>query len=155
MYQPFNILFHKGNSFIARLIRKISSGNYSHTTMLIDSIHCLETSWKNPSIIKHFNYRYKSYDMYRLNVQLTDMQKQIILQYITENIRTGYDWKYLFSRAGHLLFGTPIKNSKKYLTCDELIYEAFKLARIKLIEDGVVLTPSSLSKSKYLEKVNI
>jgi hypothetical protein len=41
------------------------------------------------------------------------------------------------------------------MTCDELIYEAFKRVGIHLIDEGEILTPSALAKSKYLEKVKI
>jgi hypothetical protein len=123
--------------------------------MFLDHFHTLENAWNNPSVIKHFNYKYKDYDIYKLNIRLTDLQKQLILQYITEHIESGYDFKFLLSRGLHLLFGTKIINSKKTFTCDELIVEAFKVAGIKLIENDVMLTPSTLAESKYLEKVYI
>jgi hypothetical protein len=41
------------------------------------------------------------------------------------------------------------------MTCDELIFESFKVVGIHLIEKDEILTPSTLAKSKYLEKVNI
>lgn len=154
MFQPYNILFYKGSSILGKLIRSISNGKYSHCSLFLDHIHTLETSWKNPSVIKHFNYKYKDYDIYKLNVRLTEYQKQLILQYITEHIKVGYDFPYLLTRALHLLFGTKVINSKKYLTCDELILESFKVAGIHLIEKDIILTPSTLSESKYLTKIN-
>lgn len=153
MYQPFQLLFYKGNSLIGILIRKVSHSRYSHVTLILDYLHTLETSWNNPSVIKHFNYKYKSYDVYELNVQLTQYQKQIVLQYITEHILTGYDWIYLLTRGFNILFGTKIINSKKYLTCDELTYEAFKKIGINLIQEDEMLSPESLSRSKYLTKL--
>lgn len=153
MFQPFNLLFYRGNSLFGKVIRFLSKGKYSHVCMLLDQFHTLETSWNNPSVIKHFDYRYKDYDIYRLNVRLNEYQKQLILQYITEHIEVGYDWTYLITRGLHALFGTKVINSKKYLTCDELVVEAFKVASIHLIEKDVILTPSTLAESKYLERV--
>ena len=153
MFQPFNILFYRGNSLLGRLIRKVSNGKYSHCSLILDHFHTLETSWKNPSVIRHFDYKYKDYDIYKINVRLTEYQKQIILQYIIEHVETGYDYKFLVTRFFRLLFGTKVMNSKKYLTCDELIVEAFKVAGIHLIEKDELLTPSTLSRSKYLDRV--
>lgn len=154
MFQPYNILFYRGNSLLGKLIR-IFSKSYSHVAIILDQFHTLETSWKNPSVIKHFDYKYKNYDIYRLNVRMDDYQKQLITQYITEHIETGYDWKFLLSRLCYFLFGTKIVNSKKYLTCDELIYEAFKVVGIHLIDEDEILTPSTLCQSRYLEKINL
>lgn len=155
MYQPFDILFFKGDTIIGKLIRFVSKSEYSHVCMFLDQFHTLETAWNKPSIINHFSYKYRDYDIYRLNVQLNDYQKQIILQYITERINYKYDWLYAITRGLNLLFGTKIINSKNRFDCDELIYEAFKRVGIQLVENGEMLTPSVISKSKYLERVKL
>lgn len=154
MSQPFHLLFYKGESLLGKIIRFVSSGKYSHCSILLDQFHTLETSWNNPSVIKHFDYKYKDYDIYKLNIRLNEYQKQIITQYITEHIETGYDFLYLLTRGLHLIFGTKVINTKKYFTCDELIYEAFKVIGISLIEKDEILSPSTISKSKYLTKIN-
>lgn len=155
MLQPYFFIFYRGNSLLGKIIRFISNGKYSHCAIMLDQFHTLETAWNKPSVITHFSYRYKDYDIYRLKVKLTECQKQIILQYITEHISVGYDYKYLITRFFHLLFGTKIINSKNRYDCDELICEAFKSVGINLIEDGELLTPSVLSESKYLKRINL
>lgn len=155
MYQPFSLLFYKGDSLLGKVIRFVSNGKYSHCALLLDQFHTLETSWKNPSVIKHFDYKYKDYDIYKLNIRLNEYQKQLVTQYITEHIEIGYDWKYLLSRLGYFLFGTKIVNSKNTMTCDELIYESFKVIGVHLIEKDEILTPSTLSQSKYLDRVHL
>ena len=154
MLEPYNILFYKGDSVIGRVIR-VFSKPYSHCAIILDQFHTLETTWNNPSVIRHFAYRYQDYDVYKLNIRLNNYQKQLITQYITEHISEKYDFLYLITRGLHLLFGTKIINSKNKLTCDELIYEAFKIIGIRLIENDEMLTPSSLAKSKYLERVYV
>jgi hypothetical protein len=151
MFESFNILFYKGDSILGRLIKYVTKGKYSHCVFLLDQFHCLETSWNNPSVIKHFDYRYKDYDIYRLNVELNENQKQLILKYITEHIEVGYDFIFLISRLFHIVFGTKILNSKRTVTCDELIYDAFKNAGIQLIKQDEMLTPSTLANSEFLE----
>lgn len=51
-------------------------------------------------------------------------------------------------------FGVKAINIRNRYNCDELIVEAFKKANINLIEDGIKLTPKTLSESKYLRKKN-
>lgn len=152
MFQPFQLLFYKGNSLVGKLIRLFSK-DYSHCAMFLDQFHTLELAWNKPSVIAHFAYKKKSYDVYQLNIQLNDEQKQIILQYITNNIKSGYDWIFLITRMFYLIFGTPIKNSKKTKTCDEMIVDAFRQIGIHLVDESTLLTPDSLSKSIYLTKI--
>lgn len=153
MKQSFDLLFYKGNGWIDTVIRDVSKGEYSHCAIILDQLHTLETSWKNPSVIKHFKYKKGDYDVYRLTIELDDNQKQSILNYITEHIENGYDFIYLISRGLHLLFGTKVINSDKYFTCDELVVDAFKEAGIDLTEVDDNLSPSTLAKSKYLVKI--
>lgn len=125
MFKPFTFLFYKGNSLISKIIRVISKGKYSHVCLILDDLHTIECSWCHPVVIKHFKYKSKSYDVYRLNIDLTDEQKEIIFNFIKQNIDSGYDWKFIISRGLHLLFGTKVVNSKKRYNCDELIVDAF------------------------------
>lgn len=153
MYQQFNLLFYKGNGLIDRLIKEVSHGSYSHCAMFLDQFHTLETSWNSPSVIRHFDYKKGEYDIYKLNIELTEQQKQIISEYIVEHVENGYDFLYLLSRGLHLIFGTKIYNSPKYYTCDELIVDAFKEVGINLHEVDADLSPSTLANSKYLNKI--
>lgn len=122
--------------------------------MFLDSHHLLETAWNNPSVIRHFSYKRNTYDVYKVNAYMTESQKEIILNHIKQNIRVGYDFIYVITRGLNILFGTKIINSKKFKACDELIVEAFEKAGINLHDKTVILTPDSLSKSKYLTKIN-
>lgn len=153
-YQPLDLLFYKGNSILARLIRYISkSEQYSHCAIFIDNLHLVETSWKQPNVIAHFGYRYAEYDVYRINVELTDGQKHHVMDYLQRRINRSYDFKYIITRAGNFLFGTEVKISDGKYTCDKLILEAFKGIGIDLLEKHLVLSPDALSHSRYLKMI--
>lgn len=154
MSSPFLILFYKKSGIVDNLIRWITHGKYSHCALIFpDRLHSLELSYKNPTVIKHFNYSKKSYDMYRLNIDLSQEDIYKINDFIIRKIESGYDFKYLLSRGCNLLFGTKIVNSKNKYTCDEMIVESFKQIGINLVDDNVFLSPDSLSQSKYLRKI--
>lgn len=150
----FNIIFYKGDSLVSRFIRKITrSKEYSHCAFLLDDgFHCLELAWNNPCVVKHFKYKSHEYDTYELKFELSEKQIQELKRYIIKYLNSGYDFKYLITRGLNFLLGTPIKNSKRTMTCDELIVESFRHIGINLIDGDVVMTPELLSESKLLRK---
>lgn len=152
MLQPFDIVFHKGKTPIARFIRLLTHSKYSHCAIAIDSIHLVQLDWKTPVSIQHLNYPLGHYDVFRIDVELTNKEKDKVLNYIRERIQTTYDWKLIFSRFFNIIIGTPIISSKKKYNCDELIIEAFRHIGINLITSKK-FTPDSLSKSHLLSKV--
>ena len=150
-YQPLDLLFYKGNSVLSRLIRYISkSEQYSHCSIFIDNLHLVETSYKQPNVIAHFGYRYAEYDVYRINVELSEDQQKTVMRYLRQRINRSYDFKYILTRAGNFLFGTEVKTSEGKYTCDKLILEAFKKVGITLLEEDLILSPDALSNSRYL-----
>jgi hypothetical protein len=150
--QPL-FLFYSGTSLIGKIIKRTTNSKFSHVALLLDDFHCLELDYKSPTSIKHFKYPKGSYHLYKLNIHLTDQQLKMFNVFIRNNISTKYDWKYIFSRGFNLLFGTPIVNSKNRYNCDELIVEAFRFIGVNLIEDDVMMSPETLSKSDKLEKI--
>jgi uncharacterized protein YycO len=153
-YQPLDLLFYRGNSILARLIRYITkSEEYSHCSIFIDNLHLLETSWKQPNVIAHFGYRYTEYDVYRINVELTENQKKAMMEFLHQRINHAYDFKYMITRAGNFLFGTEVRSSAGKYTCDELIFQAFSIVGINLLGVGLPLSPDALARSRHLVKI--
>ena len=153
MLEPFDLIFHKGETFIARIIQKLTNSEYSHVAMVIDALHLLQSDWKTPVAIQHLAYPVAEYDIYRLRIPLTDLEKQAVLLFIRQRISAGYDWKLIFSRFFNILFGTPIISSVHRYNCDELIIDAFRHVGINLIEEDVSMTPDTLSKSQLIYKL--
>lgn len=153
MIKEFNIVFYKGNSFIGKLIRKVTKGNYSHCALALDSFHLVQLDWKNPVSIHHLDYKSNEYDVYHLTFTLTDEEKEQIKEYVIERLSTTYDWKYIISRFFNVLFGTKIYNSKSLYNCDELIIEAFRSIGVNLLNGDEKVSPETLSKSKLLKKI--
>lgn len=155
MIQPFNVIFYKGNSFIGKLIRKFTKGRYSHCALVLsDSFHVLQLDYKTPLSIQHLNYKSSDYDVYELTFDLSNKEKEQITTYIIERLSTTYDWKYICSRFFNILFGTKIYNSKNNYNCDELILDAFRSIGVNLLNGDDQVSPETLSKSKYLRKIN-
>ena len=153
MLQPFNIIFHKGKTPIARFIRLLTRSKFSHCAITIDSLHLIQLDWKTPVTLDHFAYPLGQYDVYEVITPLSDIEKQMISRYMRDRISTTYDWKFILSRFFNITLGTPIISSKKKYNCDELILEAFRHIGVNLIEDDVKLTPDTLSKSKLLRVI--
>lgn len=153
MFQPFNIILHKGKTPIARIIRLLTGSKYSHCAFAVNSLHLVQLDWKTPVTISHFSYPIGQYDVYEIITPLTEAEKDKVSRYIRDRISTTYDWRFILSRFFNIVIGTPIFNSKKRYNCDELILEALRSISVNLIEADVKLTPDTLSKSKLLRLV--
>ncbi|MGI2327566.1 hypothetical protein [Planococcus sp. YIM B11945] len=153
MLEQFDLIFYKGETPIARAIKRLTNSEYSHVAMVIDPLHLVQLDWKTPVSIQHLAYPISQYDTYRLKTALTDEEKVKVILFMREWISTGYDWKLIFSRFFNILFGTPIISSVKRYNCDELIVDAFRHVGVNLIKDDVKMTPDTLAKSELLYKV--
>jgi hypothetical protein len=154
MLRQFDIIFHKGRTPIAMIIKKLTNSKFSHCAMVIDPLHLLQLDWKTPVTISHFSYPIGRYDIYRLKVDLTEEEKEKVIIFMRDRISTTYDWKLIFSRFFNILFGTPISNSSNTYNCDELIVDALRSVNVNLIEGDIQMTPDTLSNSNLLRKVS-
>lgn len=154
MNQPFLFIFYKKSGLIANLIKRFTGGKYSHVAMTLeDGFHTIELSWKTRTSIRHYSYQKGTFDLYELNIELSDEQKRKITEFILNNISTGYDFPYIVTRGLSLLFGTKIINTISKYNCDELLVDAFLYANINLLEGiNEILTPDVLARSKFLIK---
>jgi hypothetical protein len=153
MLEQFDLIFYRGETPIARAIKRLTNSEYSHVATVIDALHLIQLDWKTPVSIQHLAYPISQYDIYRLKVALTDAEKAKVVLFMREWISTGYDWKLIVSRFFNILFGTPIISSANRYNCDELIVDAFRHVGVNLIEEDIKLTPDALSKSRLLYKV--
>lgn len=152
--RQFDIIFVRGRGVFGKLIRFFTNEQFSHVALVIDDFHVLETDWKYPVGMRHLKYRSSEYEIKRCSESLSDEQKTEIIQFYKRELKRGYDWKYLLYRFLFIFFKVKIQNDKYRYTCDEIILEAYKCAGISLLDDDVMLTPGSLSKSKYLFQVD-
>ncbi|RNF39548.1 hypothetical protein [Planococcus salinus] len=153
MLKQFDIIFYKGESFISRVIQRVTNSEYSHVAFVLDALHLLQSDWRTPVSIHHLAYPYGHYDIYRLKISLTEREAESVFMFIRERLSAAYDWKLIFSRFFHIVIGTPIFKSEDRYNCDELIVDAFRHVGINLIAEDVIMTPDTLSKSPLLEKV--
>lgn len=150
---PFSIVAYKGTSLISRLIRMFTKSEYSHVSLMLDDYHCLESNYKTPTSLQHFQYKKGSYDVFVLNEELSDEQKHHISKFIIGRINLKYDWIYIISRFFNIILGTKLYSDPKRYNCDELIVEAFSSIGIDLINEGVKLSPESITNSSKLTRI--
>lgn len=155
MITPFSIIFFKGKGTVGKLIKWITKGRYSHVGIFMtDCIHVAEINWYYPFKIRHTKYATGTYDLYELNFELTEDDKQKLMDFIHRELNQTYDWKFLWRRLFYILFGIKPKQSDSKFTCDEVIYEMFRdCLGVELIDSRDNLTPENLAKSKWLRKV--
>lgn len=153
MLKQFDIIFHKGRTPIAMIIKKLTKSEFSHCAFCLDNLHLLQLDWKTPVTIAHLEYPIGRYDIYRLKVDLTEDEKEKVIIFMRDRISTTYDWKLIFSRFFNILFGTPIVSSEKKYNCDELISDALRSVGVNLIDSDMEMTPDTLSKSNLIYKI--
>lgn len=155
MLKPYNIIFHKGKTPIARFIRWLTKSNYSHCAIVLngDGYHMLTLDWKTPTTIEHLRYPIGNYDVYEVTTFLSYEDEETIMKFIRKHLSKSYDFKFIFSRFFNILFGTPIYVSEGKFNCDNLIVEAFRSTGINLVNSDKMLSPDELSKSKLLRKI--
>lgn len=146
--QKYDILLYKGTSIISKIIRFITKSEYSHSAIVIDECHVAECNIWYSFRIRHISYVSDSYDLYRCK---EEYNKDKIMEFIHNNIGSKYDYREILR-----CLGFKIKDDKNKLICSESVYDCFKYAGCDLLpynEDGIT-TPSDISKSKLLEKIN-
>lgn len=150
--KKYSLLFYKGNSFVSKIIKLFTKSDYSHVAMVLDEYHVIETDWRFPVSIRHIKYNKTDYHIYHLNIELTQEQEECIKKFIYEEIDKKYDLKFFFTRWFKIMFDCKTYDDVNAYTCDDLIYEAFLRAGIKLVENKDEMTPQTLANSMYLEK---
>lgn len=154
MYQPFSIIFYKRNGLFNWLVRKVTGKKYGHCSLKLDNTHIFETNLFTKSNIRHIRVSSNNYDVYEYVHELTDKQKREIIEFIHKEMNIPYDIISVFSSFKRILFGGKVRFSEKSRRCEEIIFEAYLSIGVKLVDDKNDLTPSKLSESKLLRKIN-
>lgn len=137
-------------NIIGKLISFISKCEISHVAIMIDDEHIIESDWFGVRVRKLKNFKSK-YLILRCE-ELTEIQKDKIIKFVTNSINTEYDYKLLIGLGLKKFFNINIKlfnQTDKYI-CTELIIETFKSVGIRLSNS---LYPESILKSNKLKIV--
>ncbi|MBJ7935647.1 hypothetical protein FNE59_14415 [Bacillus thuringiensis] len=155
--QTGDIVLVKGNTpIISRLIRWVTSSDYTHVGMIIADDLILEIDINKDLAIRPM--KHEVYDIYRYTKGLTSEQRtKIIKQSIRRaKLNKGYDWRHIISFALQKLFRTSrVFEEANKVVCSEIVDNIYNDIGIDLIpncEDGDV-TPGQLAASPYLTKL--
>lgn len=145
MVQEYDILLYKGSNIFSRSIKRFTKSKYSHVAIVLDKYHIVEINFNYKLSIRHLNYRKRKYDIYRVK-NLTDNNKQLISEYIQNNLKTEYDFKEIVRILLPFLY---LKDNNKRLICSEFVYDCFNYAGIQLVSKDSV-TPEDIADSTLL-----
>lgn len=155
--QPGDLLLIKGDCYPSKLIRFFLKSSYTHVTIALDEYHVCEVDiFKKMKIMKN---PYDEYDLYRVNPQLTDNQKEELIQFLYKKCLTskGYDWWRVISLClqKYFRFNIIIHAQDRYI-CSEIIDKAYQHLGIDLVDWRVTgdVTPLDLLQSKKLAHVH-
>lgn len=153
MIKTGDVLLVKGNGVISKLIKLVTRSKYSHVSLAISDTYVIEIDWKYRLQIRPIEY--KSFDVYRLNRDLTNEDLFKMLDYAYSLIGTKYDFSKIVSLFFEMIFGKRGKmlfnNPSKYI-CSDIVDLAYQQIGIDLVEKygEQDVTPDDISKSKQL-----
>jgi uncharacterized protein YycO len=152
-----DIVFFKGQSWISKIIQKLTGSPYTHVALAMSSDSILEADrFVNTRVRTIENH--EIYCVMRYKNGLTPEQRKIIFEDGMKTIGTKYDYPQVFMWLIRLLFnykGQGIVNNANRLYCSELVDRLYKKAGIDLVPDradGDVL-PTHLLNSPLLIQV--
>lgn len=144
MVKKYDVLFYKGNGLLSKVIKLITKGEYSHVGIFIDEYHIVEINYNFTYKLRHNKYRSGAYDVYRCNV---GVDENAMTDYIHNTLGQRYDFRELLR-----CLGLKVKDNKDRVICSECVYDLFKAGGVDLLDNDIV-TPHSLSESKYLTRI--
>lgn len=110
------ICFLKRNDILSRIVKRATLGIYSHVFVCIDSLIIAETDF-----IHNFRLRlnpYKKCDYDKITLDLKDIQKEEIMDWIIENNGVKYD---NLANVRYLLGINKPDNTNKLNCCESVI----------------------------------
>jgi hypothetical protein len=149
------ILVHGKNNFISEAIEEITKSNYSHVAGVISDDGTLVEAEGFEKTGQVPLSKYTDYDVYRYE-GLTEEKKDLILKYISSQVGGHYNYFLLVIEFIRYVFHItlPYKEPYKSHICSMLWNDAFKSVGITLCTWTKIASPSDISQSKLLTKIN-
>jgi hypothetical protein len=149
-----DILACWGSTWLDRVIKKVLGDNVTHVAIQVTETHIAETTWWEcrvaPISVKNNNYHRLRCD------QMTDTEREAVVNYILEHIHSKYDYKAFFAIGLNKLFGWNLKwnDPNKYL-CVEEIMSAYMSVGYDLMpgRHPSDVKPNDLLNSPFLREV--
>lgn len=146
------ILVH-GDGFIPREIEDVTKSSYSHVAGIVKENELIEAQSFRKTGYQALDYYQGHADVFTCDTA-TDRQRQLIVEYINEQIGTHYDYLLLAWEASRYLLKWvwPYRERKRRI-CSTLWADAYRYAGIDLYPGVLYPTPSDLSNSPLLRKI--
>jgi uncharacterized protein YycO len=148
-----DILLVRGNTWIDKIIRKITGSPYSHVAGVVNSQEAVEIlPFQKTRFQKLSSYTGRT-DIFTC-IDLTREQRRKIVEHIANKVGTKYDYKLLLWEVSRYLLNWkfPYQAREKCL-CSTLWTEAYRKAGVDLCPDILYPSPGDLGNSSILQKV--
>lgn len=151
--KPADLIFVRGNGPIDHAIESISHSSYNHVAGLVKPNELFEAQALR-------NVGYQALDVYKGDAdiytcdELTDEQRQQIVQYVLDHQGEHYGYKLIAWEFAHFVFHVdlPMKD-KDEPDCSYLWQEAYRSVGVDLCPGLEYAAPGDLAESKLLRKV--
>lgn len=151
--RPADLIFVRGSGPIDRLIEIVSRSPYSHVAGLVKPNELIEAQGLRKTGYQGLDFYDGCSDIYTCD-SLTDEQRQGIVDFVTKQVGTKYDYGLIAWEAVHFLLhiDCPYSEGKRH-DCSTLWNDAYKSVGINLRPDLKYPSPGELAQSKLLKKV--
>lgn len=151
--QPGDLLLIRGNTWIDKVIKRITGSSYTHVAGVVSPDEAVEIlPFKRTHYQKLETYTGRV-DVFTCN-NLTDDQRRKIVEHAINKIGTKYDYKLVIWEASRYLLHWiwPYKPGNDSL-CSTLWADAYRNAGVNLCPDIIYPSPGDLGESPIIEKV--
>lgn len=136
-FEVGDIIFYESNTWIGRVIRKVTKFPFSHAALAVSPTDIIEANaFIKSRRVAFAETDYKRVVVMRTKTALSDKQKIAIIQESDQLLGRGYDYWAIFVFALKYIFGI---NTDKYTTdatklwCTELVDYVYHAALIDLV----------------------
>jgi hypothetical protein len=142
-----DIIFVRGKSPLARIVRYFDKGEFSHVCIAVSETHVLEANWNMRTRIREM--KYEDYEI--VDLELDEYERDEVVHEGIKLIGKWYDYPQItwYMMNKFLSWGSKNKfNSPVNLICSEVIfYILFRIGRIQSNTDiNADITPNQLYK---------
>lgn len=125
---PFRdvILVKKPKTFWGNITKLFLRSGYSHSEYVIDDWLTFGTDLNNPACIHSFGYNMQDIEIWRYKWDISDKQKELLVEFIQKSTKTKYDWL----EALCLGLGLKYKGRDNRYVCISLILRAMEYAEL-------------------------
>jgi uncharacterized protein YycO len=153
MIRPGDLLLIQGNTWIDKVIKRITGSPYSHVAGVVGPDEAVEIRpFQRTNYQKLENYTGRV-DVFTCN-SLTDDQRRKIVEHAVQKVGTKYDYMLVIWEASRYLFHWvwPYQAGDNSL-CSTIWADAYRKAGIDLCPDIIYPSPGDLGKSPIIQKV--